>query len=316
MGQAESRQKNSSIAIAEDSPSYDVNSADQIHPGLEYEDEQSSGFCCVTKTRPKTFDNNKWKKMMIEHLESLEISGWPKLLSKCLKKFELGEFASVFQADVFWTYKNYQILGRKSFSIQSVLSQSQGESFLETTGQRDLNGENKSLLQPAQKNPEEIVQGLLDNTHILEEKFYNSNQRETWINKSFNIAAQEIPANVNDSFTVKQPMKRISVKEKTILRDTLQNSEYTKKHIEKYKNNTFVSQLPAVKPEDEAADDLFQKIMKYKIVTEIIEKHLKQKKKHLLSFNQPVLFLFRHHLSANSEKKQKAEIFQEFKTVW
>ena len=56
MGQAESRQKNSSIAIAEDSPSYDVNSADQIHPGLEYEDEQSSGFCCVTKTRPKTFD--------------------------------------------------------------------------------------------------------------------------------------------------------------------------------------------------------------------------------------------------------------------
>ncbi len=177
-------------------------------------------------------------------------------------------------------YSSYLVLGRKSFSIQSVLSQSNGESFLET------NAENKSLLQQTQKNPEEIVQGLLDNTHILEEKFYNSNQRETWINKSFNIAAQEIPSTVNDSLTNRLPMKRISLKEKTLTRETLQNSEYTRKHIEKYKNNTFVSQIPAVKSEDEAADELFQKIMKYKVVTEIIEKHLKQKRNifhHMLS---------------------------------
>jgi len=150
----------------------------------------------------------------------------------------------------------------------------------------ETNAENKSLLQQTQKNPEEIVQGLLDNTHILEEKFYNSNQRETWINKSFNIAAQEIPSTVNDSLTNRLPMKRISLKEKTLTRETLQNSEYTRKHIEKYKNNTFVSQIPAVKSEDEAADELFQKIMKYKVVTEIIEKHLKQKRNifhHMLS---------------------------------
>jgi len=54
---------------------------------------------------------------MINLLQNLELGVWPKILCKSLKKFDMGDYDRVYQADVFWAYKNHMSKNLTSLSF-------------------------------------------------------------------------------------------------------------------------------------------------------------------------------------------------------
>ena len=160
------------------------------------------------------------------------------------------------------------------------------DSMLVDSLNKSIQTDKKSMLNITDKRnfTEESLYGLLDASHVLEEKFYGPNSKENWMKKSFNIKPEDTKA-MNDTLNkIRGPEARDSfVNEKGGFPEMLlkpgKRSEYTRKHIEKYKNNTFVNNLNSPSKQDaDDAEDMYQSILKYKTVTDVIERHTKQKR--------------------------------------
>ena len=136
-----------------------------------------------------------------------------------------------------------------------------------------------------QKYVDEEVHTLLEDSNLFDEKFLDDNNQLTWMSKSFdlkslkkaqghNVSTKNTLLTHNASINNPNSNECFGVaKPRQIDRESL-------KFIEKYRNNTFVAQIPEMpKRESTGAgiESLCQAVRRYKAVTELIERQIKQR---------------------------------------
>jgi len=276
MGQSNSNSKDSvfqnfdTLSISKDKLSY-------VNNGSIYAVEDRSCFfsrCCSSDAKAD-ISTSRWKDHMIEQLNSLKLDVWPKLMIKVIKHYKDKTSESSSQAEVIMAYKHSFSLRTKNASLVSVLSRQRDDSF----SIRSKASSQNSFQFSEEKSCNEMVHELLENCALLEEKVYDKRSKENWIDRSFNIQVAEDTVAVNSSLKELEAARNINHKELFCASEKRKASpkkqSYTKKYIEKYRNNTFITRLPN-RQETNQAGNMYDLVSKYKAVTDTIDKHIKQ----------------------------------------
>jgi len=142
-----------------------------------------------------------------------------------------------------------------------------------------VSGENSFQFSEESNPNHDLVQELLNNCPLLEEKVYDKRHKETWIDRSFNIKIPEDTEAMNKSLERFEAVRKIEISSNTLNHHARispkKKTSHTKRYIEKYKNNTFITRLPN-RQETNEGDMMYHTVLKYKAVTDTIDRHVKQ----------------------------------------
>jgi len=192
-----------------------------------------------------------------------------------IKHYKDKNAENSYQSEVMMAYRHSFSIRTKNASLVSVLSRHKDDSF----SVRSKASSQNSFQFSEDKSCNEMVHELLENCPLLEEKVFEKNSKENWIDKSFNIQVQEDTVAVNSSLKELEAARNIHHQELFCGSDkkkvSPKKSSYTKKYIEKYRNNTFITRLPN-RQETNQAGNMYDLVSKYKAVTDTIDKHMKQ----------------------------------------
>jgi len=255
---------------------------------------QDEGLGCCVVFQPSMFgkkNKEDWRKRMIDELSCLSLDEWPEILIDYLKKTRPTEFDQIYQSDIMWLDKNSSIkrgeydpnssnfleIGKNGFVDNSVMlskTDLMSESF-DKKSEKDSSSDQGSI------DLDQSMQNILDSSELLDEDIYAFNNKETWMDKSFDIRFPQETKHLTSNFD-NIPRKNNG---KTLLKkpeNGSKNKQTSKKIGEAYNNNTILNQFSPVSYHGtktvNGSHDLYNSIMKYKEITSKIESHLKQEK--------------------------------------
>ena len=246
---------------------------------------------------------------MLQEINLLTLEGWPQILSHFLRKSETSEVDRIYQSDVLWFDNNYEKknfehnpgqyaffqIGKHSYIDQSIIGSDKESSVENSIDQRLNESENENektyqsvtLTEKERKDLEKAFKSLLDSCELLEDKILTMSNKETWMDRSFDFKLsggnksliqhmeEQAPLPPRSNFAPKKTKKNdISVASSSFVRETSQKLKDT------YNNNTILNQFAPMavgNTEVDETNELYQSILKYKGVTNLIEKHLQQK---------------------------------------
>ena len=169
-------------------------------------------------------------------------------------------------------------IGKNGFVDNSVMvskTDLMSESFdKKSDKEQDYSSEQDSI------DLDQSLQNMLDTSELLDEDIYTLNNKETWMDKSFDIRFPQETKHLTSNFdNIPRKTNKPSAKQNA----SSKNKNATSKKIgEAYNNNTILNQFSGGSLHGtrtvNGSHDLYNSILKYKEITSKIESHLKQEK--------------------------------------
>jgi len=231
---------------------------------------------------------------MIDELENLSLEVWPQTLIDFLKKYKNTNLDLVFQSDIIWLddsselrsfengiQNNYLEIGKQNSSEHPYI-QTKNEFNIDSLDEIEKQNEKKHSYDFNDNSLEMdvAIKTLLDSSVLLEENIYNLTDKETWMDKSFDIRVSFDTQTLTSQFDKIPTKLRKSQNINKNNRFPAQNSNKTTQRIyQEYNNNTILNQFAVNNISENKfgseSFDLYQSILKYKSITNLIENHLK-----------------------------------------
>jgi len=210
MGQAESKDDTQSkeIKTQKASPSKRV-------LGLALCNTQTIDFSCFGTGQNGGYRHVSWRKFIVHQLKSLNLEVWPELLIEHVKEYHDKQNDVDFQTDLLRVdFKcDNQTLHYSSKSMidpiikEDTFTHQLSEENLDANLNNDLTMNEQIVSgQSKESNNEESLKNFLEASDLLDENFFQNNDKECWLEKSFDFNCQEDTQNL-----AKDPFKFYSV---------------------------------------------------------------------------------------------------------